>query len=340
MKLIATILALALLLAVAMSANGQGTQAATTTPSGAVPSQATGQMGQTMCSMMSVSVDDRYVYLVRGSQLLKFDKNNMQLISQGNIPAPAMATMPGGAGAGPSGQMGMMMKPVSSSVDSNYVYVAQGNELLKFNKNTLQLVSRTALPSMTTVPGGAGAGPALPSTGVITSIQPTATQSISLLQSASGPAFDQAFLRAITVNYTGEIAFAQLADDKAVHQELQDLGKSLSRDLGQENETFAKWGRSWYNIDVVPSITPADQQLIQEMNALSGANFEIAVMNNLIYKIYQAQQMAFLAQQKASKPELRNAAQKMIDQENRQMAWFHTRLQTWYNIQVMPSRAP
>lgn len=260
---------------------------------------------------------------------MRFDKNNLSLQSRASLPA---MTTGAGTGAGPGG-----MPMVSAiTVDDRYAYVLRGNELLKLDKSNMSLVTRTMITGMGTTGASTGAGPGTftyPTTGVITSVQPSTQQALQQLNSLSGAQFDQAFLKNVTNHYAGSIAFAQLAESQAFHEELRDFGETFARDRGKENETFTKWSQGLFNVSLTPTINPEDQRILTQMQGLSGDQLDIALLSNMYYQIYQAQQMSLLAQDKAANPEIRRAAQNMIAQQNREMAWLTSKLQTWYGLQ-------
>lgn len=300
---------------------------------GAGPTQPIVDQQQMMTTCPSISVDARSVYVVRNGELLRFDKPNMNMVARASL--SDIAPTPAGVGAGPG--MQHMMCPVSTAVDETLVYVLRGNELMRYNKDNLQLTSTTALPSVGAVPAEPGAGPTigtLPATGVITGVQSSTQQMMQSLQQATGGQFDRRFLQSVANHYAGSIAFARLAQDKATREELRDFGSSFARDRSSEVQTFSTWSRTWYGEQIIPRMTSEDAQLLEQMRGLSGTDFDIAFMHNMIFQLDQAQQMSELAQQRATRPEIRNTAGNMIEQQNREIEWLSTRLQSWYGIQA------
>jgi uncharacterized protein (DUF305 family) len=284
----------------------------------------------------------------------------MRILAQSDVPSMAVGA---GMGAGPgsstmpngSMMMGSCPSPVMT-VDETAIYLMRGNELVKLDKNTFAILSRTSLPAVRGMSAGLGAGPGtttgidtmmvpgmssydIPSGAIITTVQPSTSAAYQRLQSLSGDQFDRNFLQAITNHYSGSIQYGALLRDRASDKDVRDFGKTFTRDRGQERNTFTKWARSWYNVNLAPVTTTDDIRVLSQAQGLSGRNLDVAVMRNLIFQLQQAQRLSLLAQERANHQELRDASTKMIAQQNREMAWLRTKLATAYGVQL-PMASP
>lgn len=127
-----------------------------------------------MCPVTSVAVDDTCIFVLRGSEVTVVNKSNMQVASTQMLPT----TQPGTVGAGPAtqacphvmvpspGMVGagatMVCPSSSAAVDALALYVLQGNQLMRINKQTLQVMNSTTLPAaQMTMPAAPGAGPGM-----------------------------------------------------------------------------------------------------------------------------------------------------------------------------------
>lgn len=76
------------------------------------------------------------------------------------------------------------------------------------------------------------------------------TQSdVDKLRSLTGQDFEIQFMSMMIVHHTSAIEMAQLAPDRATHQELKTLAQNVISSQTSEKEEFTGWLKAWYNID-------------------------------------------------------------------------------------------
>ncbi|MBF6614344.1 MAG: DUF305 domain-containing protein [Chloroflexi bacterium] len=69
------------------------------------------------------------------------------------------------------------------------------------------------------------------------------------LGNLKGDDFDKQFLSMMIMHHTSAIEMAQLAPDRATHQELKTLAQNVISSQTSEKQEFTGWLKAWYNID-------------------------------------------------------------------------------------------
>ncbi len=69
------------------------------------------------------------------------------------------------------------------------------------------------------------------------------------LGNLKGDDFDKQFLSMMIMHHTSAIEMAQLAPDRATHQELKTLAQNVISSQTSEIQEFTGWLKAWYNID-------------------------------------------------------------------------------------------
>lgn len=266
----------------------------------------------------------------------------------GTMPCPGMGTMAGpGAGmmAGGGAQGGMMSSDMMAmmqtmhptvAVDDTAIYIVRGSQLLKYDKQTLQLISQITLPASTmTMPsgtsvGGPGRGPMQ---GTTMQVSPQMQQMMSQMQQMTPLQFDRSFLQNMTDHHEGAIAASRLAVQKAQHPELRRFAQKVINDQSSEIRQFNTWLNLWYGAPVRPQLMPMDQDEVNKLQNLSGRDFEIEYMRHMIMHHSDGIAMAQMAQQKASHPQVVQAASNIIQKQTMEINQLRTWLNTWYGIQ-------
>ncbi len=236
------------------------------------------------------------------------------------------------AGAGMMGGMSMdqMMKMMGTmhpaiAVDDTSIYIIRGSELLKLDKNTLQVVSRTMLPTMQmsgmngSMVGGVGSGPGMQ----------------AMMQMPS-PQFEQAFLKDMIRHHAGAVAMSEVVVRKAVHPELRQFAQRVIDTQSQEIQEMSRWLKSWYNASVPAMAMPMGEQTTIELRSLSGSGLEIRYMQAMITHHQDAVNMARMAEQKAIHPELKSLASNIVTGQTVEINQLSQWLSDWYNVSPQP----
>lgn len=258
-----------------MQGDSQSSMAASSGGAGAAGPQGMmggGSMGM-MCSMPAIAVDSNSVYVVSGSTVYKYDKNTMQLVAQGAIPAPgtATATVQPSAPA-TSGAAGTAMPMVTSQNPDTQREIArmQAMRPSSFEMSFLQQMQARArgAATMSRLAAVKAQNPQIrdfAQTAVkdqnsqvarlgqwqmdwydtSTRIRPVKTDqdAIGRLNSLQGADFDRAYTQAMISNYTDQIDMARLAETKADHRQLKsDMSTVMQNRTSQLNQLC-----TWYS---------------------------------------------------------------------------------------------
>ncbi|MEN6372832.1 MAG: DUF305 domain-containing protein [Armatimonadota bacterium] len=266
-------------------------------------------------------------------------------------PAVTMSPALGQMGAGQEGgmpdmmsmmnMMGSMMHP-AIAVDGNAVYVVQGNRIFKLNKTTLKILAVATLPmpenimkmggikemkGMRGTPeaGMTGRGPSM-------TMRPEMEQTMEQMRQMQPSQFEQSFLQNMIQHHQGAIEMSQLALTRATHPELRQFAEKIISDQRREQQQFASWLKNWYQVSTVRQQTPMDTQMTAQLRNLSGRDFEIRYMQDMIIHHSEAVQMASDAEQKTLHPEVKDVALKIITEQSQEITQLKNWLMLWYGV--------
>lgn len=261
------------------------------TPKASKPGGMMGQGGMSMMQMMammeimhpSIAVDDAALYVVRDNQVVKIDKNSLQVIATSTLPAPPASNMQANMGGMPG--------------------------------------SGTSRPGYT---GG---------TGGQTMMQRPEMQDMmnNMSQSPAGQ-FDQMFLQNMIGHHAVAIEMSKLTVKKATHWKLRHFAQGVIDSQSRQNKQFSIWLKDWYKAPVQPMTMPTDAAMVSRIKGLSGRNFEIRYMQMMIQHHQEAIDMSRMAEQKAAHPELKTAASKIVSAQSAEITELRNWLSTWYGL--------
>ncbi|MEZ5292067.1 MAG: DUF305 domain-containing protein [Vicinamibacterales bacterium] len=170
------------------------------------------------------------------------------------------------------------------------------------------------------VPGSSATGAA---TGGVTIASAPAPDS-----SASN--FEIKFMTNMIDHHQMAVMMAEMCIAKAIHAELRSLCESIRTAQMAEIEEMQAWLQDWYGITYQPVMKPGDQQMMERLAALSGAEFEIAFMEMMIKHHEKAIKEGQHCLDKAYHAELRELCQTIITTQSAEIALMETWLCQWY----------
>jgi uncharacterized protein (DUF305 family) len=100
--------------------------------------------------------------------------------------------------------------------------------------------------------------------------------------SPSAVQYDQRFLMNMIDHHQMAVEMSVMCLAKAVHTELVQLCQSIIAAQSQEIARMQQWVSHWYGITYQPTMKSGDQQMVERMAAMSGAEFEVAFMEMMI----------------------------------------------------------
>lgn len=133
----------------------------------------------------------------------------------------------------------------------------------------------------------------------------------------------------------GEIC---LKPGNASHPELRTLCSNVVKTQTQEIQQMQAWLRDWYNINYAPRMSPADQQMLRELDALNGADFEKTFMREMSDHHWMAIEMTVLALPSFAHAPLVDMGLTIIHDQAAEIQELRTWLRDWYRIDYTPQR--
>jgi uncharacterized protein (DUF305 family) len=156
---------------------------------------------------------------------------------------------------------------------------------------------------------------------------------------ASGPAptRDQAvyeirFLTEMIDHHSMAVMMADLCLDRTIHPQLHQLCESIKETQTEEIATMQTWLENWYGIHHDPQMTPGAQQRMQKLASLTGAEFEIEFMKEMIQHHWMAVVRARECQARAYHPELIAMCHNIETTQLHEIELMGSWLCQWYDI--------
>lgn len=239
-----------------------------------------------------------------------------------------------GAGMGAMSNMMsmcMMMHP-AIAVDDDYIYILRGNEVFKLQKSDLKIISTGTLPPTPAMnsAGGEMPGGAMAGQGPAVTTRPEMEQVMQNMRQMQPSQFEQSFLGNMIRHHQGAIELSQLALTKATHPELRKFAENVITKQSREQRQFASWLKNWYKASSVKQPRPIDDQMTSNLRNLSGRDFEIQYMRDMIIHHSEAVSMGQSAEQKAVHPEVKTAAANIVKQQSAEINELRRWLSSWY----------
>jgi len=168
---------------------------------------------------------------------------------------------------------------------------------------------------------------AIPSTGVST--QGLTTQSgPAPTQSATN--YEIKFMENMIDHHAMAVAMGQICLQKAIHEELRSLCQNIITSQSAQIAEMQSWLQNWYGISYSPEMKPGDQQMMDRLASLSGAEFEIAFMEMMIKHHEKAIKEGRQCLDKAYHAELRALCENIVTTQSAEIAQMQTWLCQWY----------
>ena len=150
---------------------------------------------------------------------------------------------------------------------------------------------------------------------------------------AKGPAgsYDRAFLTDMIGHHAMAVEMAEMAQEKATHDELKDVANDIIRTQSAEIDQMRGWLRRWYGKrNVQPEMHHEDMALMDELEEATGAEFEIRFLAQMSVHHAQAIERANMALKHAKHPQVRKLARAIVKAQRGEITKFRNWLVAWY----------
>lgn len=211
----------------------------------------------------SIAVDATAVYVVRGDQVVKLDKNTLAVLSQTTLPGSGLTMQQYGAAMGSNSEMrphlNRMGNMSGKQVDRTFL-----RQMIRNHAGSIEM-SRLALDKATHEELKAFAQKTIDAqttentqmSGWMKSWHkvdasrmpaPMADQAIQRLRGLSGKDFEIAYIRAMIMANNDAADLASVAVDKAAKPEVRSLATKMVDAHGDDAAQLTRWLSDWYNV--------------------------------------------------------------------------------------------
>ncbi len=152
---------------------------------------------------------------------------------------------------------------------------------------------------------------------------------------------DQHFIEQMISHHDDAITMANMALQKAEHQEIKDLSQNIIKAQTAENDKMRGWYKSWFGNDV--SDTGADHGMgsgmmqngmmgnASDISNLESANpFDKEFIEQMISHHQMAVMMAQMLEQSTTRPEMKKLGEDIITAQNKEIEQMRNWYSTWY----------
>lgn len=214
-------------------------------------------------------------------------------------------------------------------------------------KSLIVLTILLALASLTLIACGASAQNTAPSATVAPA--PAADQTGHEMMDEGEMVqaeFDQMFIDMMVPHHQGAVEMARIAQERAEHPEIQQLAEAVIAAQETEIEQMRQWRQAWYGSSDTPSMSEMPSlhampdmgeaghamDMADEVEQLRNAPepFDQAFIEAMIPHHQSAIDAARLAEQQATRPEIKELAQAIIEDQQREIDQMNQWLQEWY----------
>lgn len=118
--------------------------------------------------------------------------------------------------------------------------------------------------------------------GVLLSLPFVPVQADAPAPDADQRRFEVRFLTNMIDHHHMAVEMAKLCEGRATHPELIEMCNQIKTSQTAEIATMRSWLQSWYGMDHAPAMDARGQKQLEALASLSGAEFEIAFMTEMI----------------------------------------------------------
>jgi uncharacterized protein (DUF305 family) len=154
------------------------------------------------------------------------------------------------------------------------------------------------------------------------------------LQPLKGAEFEQSFLQQMIQHHRSGVEMAKLVRDHTKRPELQQFADKMSAAQQQEIDKMTGWLKDWFQSSPKPIANEAaDKEMKPHMSMLSGkhdSDFDKAFLQMMPEHHHMAVEMAEQVEKKATHPELKELAAKIVKDQSEEIRQLKGWAQAWY----------
>jgi uncharacterized protein (DUF305 family) len=150
--------------------------------------------------------------------------------------------------------------------------------------------------------------------------------------SASGPRSkaERAFLVDMVGHHSMAVQMAEMAKEKATHQELKDMSDDIIRSQTAEMDRMKKWLKSWYGRTVDEHMGHQDDEDMKMLEEATGAEFEVRWMAMMSVHHTQAVERAKAVRRFRLHGKVRKLTRDIVRAQEREIGQLQEWLVAWY----------
>lgn len=152
---------------------------------------------------------------------------------------------------------------------------------------------------------------------------------------------DQHFIDQMIPHHEDAIIMSTIALERAEHQEIKDLAKSIIASQSAEIEQMEKWDKEWFSAAFVPKALAHDHGHAgmnmgmmgdqTDLESLKSANpFDKAFIEEMIPHHQMAIMMAQMLENSTTRPEMKKLAANIIEAQSREIEQMRGWYAQWY----------
>src|SRR5204862_2256444 len=154
------------------------------------------------------------------------------------------------------------------------------------------------------------------------------------LEPLKGAEFEQSFLQQMIQHHRSGIEMAKLASDHTKRPELREFAEKMIAAQQQEIDQMTKWLNEWFKASPKEVANEAaDKEMKMHTSMLSekhDADFDKAFLQMMPIHHHAAVEMSEQAEKKATHPELKELAAKIVKDQQQEIKQLKTWAQAWF----------
>lgn len=150
---------------------------------------------------------------------------------------------------------------------------------------------------------------------------------------------DRHFIEQMIPHHQDAITMAELALEKATHQEIKKLAEDIKKSQSEEIENMRSWYKDWYCIEVSDGNTETMGMMMHggmmgddtDIESIKNASdFDKAFIEEMIPHHQMAAMMAQMLERGTSREEMKDLAQDIIDAQTKEINDMRSWYKVWY----------